>query len=76
MAISISVLGQIPPPGSDPEAPLSPELNPVVRDTIFSASVVAFAVSNDEFFGPTEVIEEVSAEIGRASCRERVSDQV
>jgi len=63
MAISISVPGQIPPPGSDPEAPLPPELNPVVRDTIFSASVVAFAVSGNEFSGHTEVIEEVSAEL-------------
>jgi hypothetical protein len=63
MAISISVPGQIPPPGADPEEPLIPEFNSVVRDTVFAASVVASAVSGDEFSGPIEVIEQVTAEL-------------
>jgi hypothetical protein len=63
MAISISVPDQIPPSGSDPEELLIPELNSVQRDLLFSTSVVAFSVANDEFSQPTEVIEEVSAEL-------------
>jgi hypothetical protein len=63
MAISISVPGQIPPPGADPEESLIPEFNPVFRDAVFSASVVASAVSIDEFTEPSEVIEQVTAEL-------------
>jgi len=62
MAISISVPGQIPPPGADPEDPLIPELNPVVRDTEFSG-VVAASVVVEEGFTPDKVIEQVSAEL-------------
>jgi hypothetical protein len=62
MAISISVPGQIPPPGADPEAPLPPELNPVVRDTNFSGVVAASVVTDNEF-PSNEVIEQVSAEL-------------
>jgi hypothetical protein len=64
MAIEISVIGQIPPPGADPEAPLDPELAMVTRDTDFTATVGASVVEDEEAPSPNPpVIENVSAEL-------------
>jgi hypothetical protein len=63
MAISISVPGQIFPPNADPEISLPPELNPVNRDTNFSGTVSARVIVDVEGGGPSEIIEQVSAEL-------------
>ena len=64
MAIEISVVGQIPPPGADPEAPLEPEINKVLRDTEFTATINASVGEDEEAPLPNPpVIEQVSAEL-------------
>jgi hypothetical protein len=63
MAISILVLGQIPPPGADPDEPLIPELNPAIRDINFFGVIAAFADVDDEGISSNEIIEKVSAEL-------------
>lgn len=61
MAISISVPGQIPPPDLAPDGFFPPKFNPVVRDTLFSASAVASVFVDSEGGGTAEVIEQVTA---------------
>jgi hypothetical protein len=63
MVIKVTVVGQIAPPDADPEAPLDPELPEAIRDTEFSATVLASPEEGDEDGPPLDpiVIESVAA---------------
>lgn len=77
MAIEISVLGQIAPPGADPEAPLIPELNAVTRDTDFTSTIIASVVVDVDAPPSNSVIENVTAElVGDSDSGIRVTPSV